>query len=205
MSKFQKNNFLIILISPSGGGKSAILKQVLHNNKNIKYSISYTTRKPRKTEKTGIDYNFISDEEFRELQKSGDLLESALVHGYWYGTSKKYIETELNKGHHIIMDIDVQGAKQIISKKDDAVSIFILPPSNKILIDRLIGRGTDSKEEIEIRLRNANNEMREITCFQYLIINDDFDKAVQQVMDIIKVEENKIHRFKNIESDFYGG
>ncbi len=205
MSKFQKNNFLIILISPSGGGKSAILKQVLNNNKNIKYSISYTTRKPRKTEKTGIDYNFISDEEFRKLQKTGDLLESALVHGYWYGTSKKYIETELNKGHHIIMDIDVQGAKQIISKKDDAVSIFILPPSKKILIDRLSSRGTDSKEEIEIRLRTANNEMKEITCFQYLIINDDFDKAVQQVTDIIYVEENKIHRFKDIESDFYGG
>ncbi len=205
MSKFQKKNFLIILISPSGGGKSAILKQVLCDNNNIKYSISYTTRKPRKTEKTGIDYNFVSDEEFHKLQKSGDLLESALVHGYWYGTSKKYIETELNKGYHIIMDIDVQGAKQIISKIDDAVSIFILPPSNKILIDRLIGRGTDSKEEIEIRLRNANNEMNEITCFQYLIINDDFDKAVKQVMDIIKVEENKINRYKNIESDFYGG
>ena len=196
---------MIILISPSGGGKSAILRQILKNRDNIGYSISYTTREPRVGEVKGIDYNFITDEEFKKLKDSGDLLESAVVHDYWYGTSKNFIESELEKGKHIIMDIDVQGAKQVIEKKIDVVTIFIIPPSLEILIERLRKRRTDTEEEINTRLNSAKKEMEDIHNFQYLVINDDLHKAIQEVNEIINTEEKKIHRFVDIKGNFYGG
>ena len=196
---------MIILISPSGGGKSAILRQILNIRDDTGYSISYTTREPRVDETNGIDYNFISNEEFKKLKESGDLLESAVVHDYWYGTSKNFIESELEKGKHIIMDIDVQGAKQVIEKKIDVVTIFIIPPSLEILIERLRKRRTDTEEEINTRLNSAKKEMEDIHNFQYLVINDDLHKAIQEVNEIINTEEKKIHRFVNIKGNFYGG
>ena len=196
---------MIILISPSGGGKSAILRQILNIRDDTGYSISYTTREPRIDETNGIDYNFISNEEFKKLKESGDLLESAVVHDYWYGTSKNFIESELEKGKHIIMDIDVQGAKQVIEKKIDVVTIFIIPPSLEILIERLRKRGTDTEEEIDTRLNNAKKEMEDIHNFQYLVINDNLHKAIQEVNEIINTEEKKIHRFVDIKGNFYGG
>ncbi|MCK4311371.1 MAG: guanylate kinase [Candidatus Cloacimonetes bacterium] len=205
MNKYKKRNFLIILISPSGGGKSAILRQILNIRDDTGYSISYTTREPRIDETNGIDYNFISNEEFKKLKESGDLLESAVVHDYWYGTSKNFIESELEKGKHIIMDIDVQGAKQVIEKKIDVVTIFIIPPSLEILIERLRKRRTDTEEEINTRLNSAKKEMEDIHNFQYLVINDDLHKAIQEVNEIINTEEKKIHRFVNIKGNFYGG
>ncbi len=205
MNKYKKRNFLIILISPSGGGKSAILRQILNIRDDIGYSISYTTREPREGEINGIDYNFISNEEFKKLKESGNLLESAVVHDYWYGTSKTFIESELEKGKHIIMDIDVQGAKQVIEKKIDVVTIFIIPPSLEILIERLRKRRTDTEEEINTRLNSAKKEMEDIHNFQYLVINDDLHKAIQEVNEIINTEEKKIHRFVNIKGNFYGG
>ena len=205
MNKHKRKNFLIILLSPSGGGKSAILRKLLRIRDDIGYSISYTTREPRESEINGIDYNFISNEEFQNLKDSEDFLESAVVHGCWYGTSKSFIENELKKGKHIIMDIDVQGAKQIIKKKINAVTIFIIPPSKEILIERLKDRGTDTEEEINTRLNSAKKEMEEMHNFQYLVINDDLNQAIQEVNEIINTEEKKIHRFVDIKGNFYGG
>jgi len=203
LSKENKKKFLIILISPSGGGKTAIFKKILAENSEIKYSVSYTTRKSRINENDGVDYNFISEKKFLEMKNSGDFLESAKVHGFWYGTSKNYINKVLNK-NHIIMDIDVQGAKQIKNSDVDYITIFILPPSREVWLKRLNGRGTDSDEVIQVRMKTAEKEIQEIKDFQYLVINDDLEKAVNDIKIIIKAEENKIERYINIEN-YYGG
>lgn len=203
MSKENKRKFLIILISPSGGGKTAIFTKILAENSEIKYSISFTTRKARANEIDGVHYNFVSEKTFLEMKDSGDFLESAIVHGYWYGTSKSYINKVLKK-NHIIMDIDVQGAKQIMNSDVDQVTVFILPPSREVWLERLKGRGTDSEEVIQVRLESAEKEIQEIRDFQYLVINDDIDKAVNDIETIIRAEENRIERYINIE-DYYGG
>ena len=203
MSKENKRKFIVILISPSGGGKTAIFTKILAENSEIKYSISYTTREARSNEINGVHYNFISEEDFLEMKGSGDFLESAVVHGYWYGTSKSYINNAL-KDNHIIMDIDVQGAKQIMKSDVNHVTVFILPPSREVWLERLKGRGTDSDEVIKVRLESAEKEIQEIRDFQYLVINDDINKAVNDIETIIKAEENRIERYINIE-DYYGG
>ena len=203
MSSKNKRKFLIILISPSGGGKTAIFNKILAEDTEIKYSVSFTTRKARSNEINGNDYNFISEKKFLEMKNSGDFLESAKVHGFWYGTSKSYIISVL-KENHIIMDIDVQGAKQIINSDVDHITVFILPPSREVWLQRLKGRGTDSDEAIQIRLETAEKEIQKIRDFQYLVINDDIDKAVNDIKTIIKAEENRIERYINIE-DYYGG
>jgi len=205
MSLFQSNNFLIILISPSAGGKSVIAKQVLKKCDNIGYSISITTRKPRGKEINGKAYFFISEEEFQKRISDEDFLEYALVHGKLYGTSKSVIEKILSSQKHAILDIDVQGAKQIIASGVDAITIFILPPSAAILKERLLKRGTDSKEKIEERLQDGIKEIDEVNNFDYLVINDDLNNAVEEVINIIKIEEKRICRYENIKQTFYGG
>jgi guanylate kinase len=151
----------------------------------------------RKSEANGKAYHFISTETFVEMNQQNDFLESALVHQNWYGTSKSFIESRLKSGKHIIMDIDVQGAKQILSKID-AVTIFILPPSRKVWLNRLNNRGTESAEDLKIRLKTAEKEIAEIGDFQYLVINDELDSAVKNIEEIIRVEEKKIKRYSKI-------
>ncbi len=205
MSEFGKSKFLIILISPSGGGKSVILRRIVKENENINYSVSYTTRKIRRNEKDGKAYHFISKDKFQRMQRNGDFLESAVVHGKWYGTSKKYIESKLDDKKLVIMDIDVQGARQIIREKIPCITIFILPPSKDVWLSRLKNRGTEDSKEIKKRLDTAETELQEIEEFQYLVINDDIETAVKEVNEIIHAEENKINRYTNIKKDFIGG
>ena len=207
MNKFKSKRFLIILLSPSGGGKSSIANRILADSDNIDYSISYTTRPARGKEVNGIDYNFISDEEFDELLQRNEFLEYAEVHGYMYGTSRKFIEDILESGHHAILDIDVQGALQIIEKGVDVVTVFILPPSEKVLVERLKKRKTDSQKVIEIRLKNSRDEIDylDLNKFQYLVVNDNFEVAVQDVKQIISAEEKKLDRIIEIKKTFYGG
>lgn len=205
MISFEKRSFLIALISPSGGGKTAILREILKECDNISYSISYTTRPARFNEENGKDYHFISEEKYSEMNKAGDFLEHAKVHGYWYGTSLSFIESELAKGQHIIMDIDVWGALQIIEKDVDVITVFILPPTQAELVKRLKTRQTETEEVLRIRLETAEKEMKEIQRFDYLVINDVFENAVQEVKTIILAEENKLKRYKNINESYYGG
>ncbi len=202
VKKFDKNNFLIILISPSGGGKSVILSEIVRKNSNIEYSISYTTRNIRDTETNGESYHFVSEEKFLKMNAEGDFLESAKVHGNYYGTSKKLIRKILSKQKNVIMDIDIQGAKQIMNQDIDFVTIFILPPSKKIWLERLKKRGTENAEIIKTRLATAETELAEIDKFQYLVINDVLSEAVNDVENIIFSEERKIDRYKNIIKDF---
>jgi len=194
----KSSSFLIILSAPSGGGKSTILQEILRVSENIDYSVSYTTRAPRGTEQNGIHYHFVDEGEFECRVASGDFLEYAKVFGKcWYGTSISYIKSRLAKSRHVIMDIDVQGASQIAATDIPYVKIFIIPPSMEVLKDRLIKRATDNEEEIARRLKTAEQELKYIPDYEYLVINDDLDTAVADVMAIIRAEENRSYRYKN--------
>ncbi len=197
--------FLIILSAPSGGGKSTILGEILKDSRNIDYSISYTTRAPRGEEKNGVHYFFVSEDRFKEMIEAGDFLEYALVHGNYYGTSKSYIQSRLDEGRHVIMDIDVQGADQITNSELDIVKIFILPPDKSVLERRLRQRGTDSEDVIRKRLTNADVELSYIKDYKYVIINDELSRAVEDVKTIISAEELQRERYSEIDTKFYRG
>ncbi len=206
MPFYQKKKFLVILISPSAGGKSTVARELLKDRTKFSYSISYTTRSPRGNEQNGIDYHFIDETEFKKRIEKGFFLEYARVHNnWWYGTSLISIKELLEQNHHVVLDIDVQGALQIKSSELDFVSIFLLPPDRNVLIQRLRDRGTDSEEIIQTRLKTAIKEIDLITSFDYLVINDDLDNTIEQVLRIIVSEENKTKRYKNIKNIFYGG
>ena len=196
------NHFLIILSAPSGGGKSTILNEVLKVAEDIDYSVSYTTRKPRGTEQNGIHYHFVTEEEFHKRISEGDFLEYANVFGNWYGTSKSFIRNRLAVKHHVILDIDVQGASLISSTDIPYVKIFILPPSMEVLHQRLVLRATDSEEEIAKRLQTAKKEVAFIPQYDYLVINDKLEIAVQDVLAIIRAEENRVSRYHHPARDF---
>ncbi|MFO7660140.1 MAG: guanylate kinase [Candidatus Cloacimonadaceae bacterium] len=202
---YHKKPFLIILSAPSGGGKSTILAQILESAENIEYSVSYTTRKPRGNEVTGVHYHFVSEEEFRARIKTGDFLEYAQFCGNFYGTSISYIRSRLEQGQHVIMDIEVQGAAQISCKDIPYVKIFILPPSLDVLKHRLTDRNTDSPKEIAKRLQTATKEITQLGNYDYLVINDKLDDAVADVWKIIRAEENRVDRYIEPENEFLQG
>ena len=198
-----KENFLILIVGPTASGKSSIYKKLLKIISNVNFSISYTTRKKRENEQDGVDYYFISQEEFENKIENKEFIEFAKVHDNYYGTSKKTITDSLNKNQHLLLDVDVQGANNIIKSNFPYVSIFVLPPSLEDLKNRLINRGSETKVSMEIRLTDVNKELKEINKYDYLLINNNLEEAVEKVIDIIKVEELKIIRLKNILEDFY--
>lgn len=179
---------LIIISSPSGGGKGTLIKEVLKTLPNIGYSISYTTRAAREGEENGRDYFFVSEENFQELIEQGEFLEYATVHGNLYGTSIKQVQGEIDLGKDIILEIDVQGAKSVQEKIPEAVGIFILPPSFDVLKMRLTARATEKKEDLELRLRNSFGEVRQFEEFEYIVINDSVERAANDLRMIILAE-----------------
>jgi len=179
---------LIVVSSPSGGGKGTLIDRVLKTVPGVTYSVSYTTRAPRGTEQNGREYFFVSTTTFEEMARRGDFLEWANVYGHLYGTSQAQVESERAAGHDIILEIDVQGAASIRARIDDAVSIFILPPSFELLRQRLVKRGTDSAADLEKRLRGAPGEVEQQKNFQYVILNDDINRASQQLAAVISAE-----------------
>jgi guanylate kinase len=185
---------LFVVSSPSGGGKGTIIEYVLEKVENLSYSVSYTTRAPRSKEVAGREYFFVSRDTFEDMIAAGEFLEWACVHGNFYGTAKNQILEQTAVGADIILELDVQGAAKVRQLLMDSVSVFILPPSYEVLKQRLIARGTDSAEELAIRLRRAPEELREYSNFDYVIINDEVDKAARQLASIIYAERARCMR-----------
>lgn len=185
---------LFIVTAPSGAGKSTICDAVLADTENLKYSVSATTRAPRKGEVDGEDYHFLSRENFEEMIAEEKFLEHARVYDNYYGTPREYIERELQDGRDLILDIDLQGARSVKARNYPAVYIYILPPSLKVLRQRLEGRQTDSPEVIEKRFAQAAGEISAAVEYDYCIINDDLSTAVEEMKSIIRAERCRVSR-----------
>ncbi len=181
-----KRGHLFIISAPSGAGKTTLAKAVLQQFTDMLYSISYTTRKPRAEERDGVDYHFVSKEDFKKGIKKGRWAEWAEVYGNYYGTSAEFIEKSLSSGCDILLDIDVQGTIQILKHYPDSVTIFILPPSMNALRKRLEMRGSDSKAVIERRFVNARKEMAQKKLYRHIIVNDKLSAAIEQISAIFK-------------------
>ena len=177
---------LIIISAPSGAGKTTLSRAVRDRFDDILYSVSYTTRESRSGEQNGIDYYFISKGDFKKRIENNKWAEWAEVHGNFYGTSAEFIDKGLTSGRDILLEIDVQGANQILKRYPDSVTIFIMPPSLDTLRNRLESRGTDSAEVIERRLKDAEKELAKKDFYQYIIVNDQLSATIEELVSIIE-------------------
>jgi guanylate kinase len=182
------NPFPLILSSPSGGGKTTIARMLLERRPDVGYSVSCTTRAPRPGERDGKDYYFLSTEDFEARKARGEFAEWAVVHGNLYGTLRQEVTQVLVSGRHVIMDIDVQGARQFAQAFPESVLVFLLPPSTDVLIGRLRARRTEDHGKLLVRLRSAREELREVGGYQYVVVNDDLEQAYNQVASIVDAE-----------------
>ena len=187
---------LFIIAAPSGCGKTSLVKALLGSSSKLSVSVSHTTRKPRKGEINGENYHFVSKERFGEMISNNDFVEHAEVFGNMYGTARSNIKKKLEANIDIILEIDWQGARQVRENMPNSISIFILPPSKNILLQRLTDRGQDDEETISKRMKNSESEMSHYDEFEYLVINDQFDSALNDLKVIIQDCNNNI---KNIE------
>jgi guanylate kinase len=180
--------FPLILSSPSGGGKTTIARRLLGERTDLGYSVSCTTRAPRPGEVNGRDYYFLSPEEFAAARDRGDFAEWAEVHGRMYGTLRAEVQRVLAAGKHVVMDIDVQGARLFADAFPDAVLVFVVPPSAEVLIERLAARRSETREQLVVRMRNAVEELRAVDQYEYVIVNDRLDDAVCRVGAVVDAE-----------------
>jgi guanylate kinase len=176
---------LYIVAAPSGAGKTTLVRLLFENDPGIRVSISCTTRAPRPGEKDGREYHFVDVDTFHERVGRGEFVEWAEVHGNYYGSSKCWIEDELTAGRDVLLEIDWQGAQQVRKAFPDAIGVFILPPSMEVLQQRLSGRGTDSARTISRRIAAAQDEMRHVDEFDYVIINDDLQQALGSLLAVV--------------------
>lgn len=192
-----RKGLLLVVSGPSGAGKGTICKALLNKNDQIKLSVSATTRKPRNGEVHGVNYFFIEKEEFTKMIENGEFLEHAQIYDNFYGTPKAAIIECLEKGQDVILEIEMQGARQIKEVYPEGVFIFVLPPSLEELKSRIVGRGTETQEDIEKRFSCAFEEINQIVNYDYFIVNEDIEKSVNDVEAIISAEKNKVTRYKN--------
>ncbi|MGI8617773.1 MAG: guanylate kinase [Gemmatimonadaceae bacterium] len=186
--------FPVILSSPSGGGKTTIARALLTQRRDVGYSVSCTTRKPRHGEVDGVDYFFLTADEFELAAARGDFAEWAVVHGQRYGTLKREVERVLAAKKHVIMDIDVQGARQLLDAFPSSLLIFVLPPSADVLVERLRGRRSEGPEALIRRLETAVQELKAVSMYHYMVTNDRLDIAVARVSSIIDSEAARSER-----------
>ncbi|MBI5212574.1 MAG: guanylate kinase [Nitrospirae bacterium] len=193
----QRKGSLFVVSAPSGAGKTTLCWKLCDSLAGIRHSVSYTTRSPRPGETNGVHYTFVDEDEFRSMITEGEFVEWAEVHGNFYGTSKKRIEDMTDAGSDVILDIDVQGARQIKEHFPDSVLIFVLPPSMEALKERLAGRKTDSEDVIKMRLQNAIDEIKEYKNYDYVIVNDSLDNALKEISSIVIAERVKISKMEH--------
>ena len=179
---------VFIISAPSGSGKSTLVHRLLETVSNLTFSISYTTRPPRPTETNGVDYVFITREDFENRLARGEFLEYAEVFGNYYGTNRETFEQAIHAGHDLVLDIDVQGARQLKVAIPEAISVFVLPPSRDVLEQRLRARSQDSEEVIQRRLQGAAAEVRNYTQYDYVLINREIEEAAARLASIVKAE-----------------
>jgi len=184
----RREGLLFVVSAPSGAGKTTLCRALSDSVENLTHSISYTTRKPRPGETDGRDYYFVTEERFRNMVRAGDFAEWAQVHSNLYGTSRRVLSEMRAEGTDVILDIDTQGAGQIKEKCQDAVFIFIMPPSLEILEERLRNRKSDNEDEIKKRMRRARDEIRDYTMYDYIIVNRDFDRALTELRSVVLAE-----------------
>jgi len=185
---------LFVVSSPSGGGKGTLIQRLLKKVPNLSYSVSFTTRPPRNGEVDGREYFFVTRNQFERMVAANEFLEWAHVHSKMYGTARDQVVREISAGRDIVLEVDVQGAATVRNLIADSVSIFILPPSFQVLRQRLEARGTDSPEELDLRLRNAPVELEAYSAFQYVIVNDDADRAADQLAAVVQAERARLSR-----------
>ena len=196
-----KKSIIFVVSGPSGSGKTTISKEILKSIDDIKFSVSFTTREKRDDEINDTDYVFVSAEKFKNMIDNSEFAEWAEVHGNLYGTPIKQINESDRNGIDILLDIDVQGATKIKETFNNCVSIFVVPPSIKELKERLIVRRSENDYDVEVRIKTSKNEIGQIINYDYIIINDNKDKAIDLLLSIIKAERSKS---KNIADDFIG-
>jgi guanylate kinase len=185
---------LIVISGPSGAGKGTLCKALLERNKNIKLSISCTTRNPRNNEKHALNYFFVSKDKFKEMIQKDEFLEYAEVYDNYYGTPRDYVENILNTGHDIILEIDIQGALKVKEKYPEGVFIFIMPPSMEELKDRIQKRGSETEESLIKRFNSAFKEINYVSRYNYVVVNDKIDEAVMKLEGIITAEKCRVDR-----------
>jgi len=194
-----KEGLIVVISAPSGAGKTTICKRLLQTSFSFTYSVSFTTRPPRKNEIEGVDYYFVSREEFERLIKEGGFVEWAEVHGELYGTSKKLLEETIKAKKNVLLEVDVRGGTKIKENYPEAVLIFLLPPSWEELERRLKGRGTEEEKKIQKRIERAKEEVKYASRYDYLVINDDVNRAVEDILSIVKAEALRVKRFSKEE------
>lgn len=187
-----------MLAAPSGAGKTSIARALVNSGTDFMFSVSATTRAPRQGERDGVDYRFVERAEFDEMVRGGALCEWAEVHGNLYGTPRANLEEAAARGAHVVLDIDVQGAKQIRERVEEALLIFVFPPSAEALVKRLTGRDTEHSAELAKRLRNARAELDAAADFDYVVVNDQLELAVRQVREIVHAERHRPGRARDL-------
>ena len=193
--KINRRGMLLVISGPSGTGKGTLAGMLLNEDPSFAFSISCTTRAPRSNEIPDVHYHFITEERYQELVAQDAFLEHATVHGHHYGTLKSEVFERIRKGQNVLLDIDPQGAMNIMRDVEECVSVFILPPSYESLRTRLNGRNTDDPEEIERRLANARGEIEQVSKYDYAIVNDDLQLAFDQLKSIADAEKFRTSRF----------
>jgi guanylate kinase len=192
--------FPVVIAAPSGAGKTTIARALVERNDDIVFSVSATTRAPRPREMPGRDYHFVDDDTFERMIAANELAEWAVVHGKRYGTLRREVTRALEQGSLVMLDIDVQGARQVRRVFTDALLIFVVPPSAEELDRRLKGRGSETVEERRRRLENARREMAAVSEFDYVVVNDDLERAIASVEGIIRAEGSRVSRLGNADA-----